>query len=53
MVTYNECIELLDYLDSVGYDTMWIRYLWKLQGMTNEWCLERCCEIINILNEGE
>lgn len=46
--TYEECMSILNYLDRCGYDTRWIRYLWKLQGMTNQWCMDRCEEIINI-----
>ena len=46
-VSIQTCDNLLHYLDLTGYDTMWIRYLWKLEGMTNDWCAKRCVEIIN------
>ena len=48
MYTYEDCMLYLNYLDRIGYDTMWIRYLWQLEGMTNQWCVDRCKEIIKI-----
>ena len=50
MYTYDDCILYLNYLDNIGYETMWIRYLWKLNGMTNQWCIQKCKEIIERYN---
>ena len=41
------CFKLLSLLDSTGYDTSWIRYIWNLQGISDLWCAKRCVEIIN------
>ena len=46
-VTMHTCFKLLSLLDSTGYDTEWIRYIWNLNGISNLWCAKRCVEIIN------
>lgn len=46
-VTQHTCYALLSLLDSIGYDTEWIRFIWNLNGISNLWCAKRCLEIIN------
>ena len=49
LVTIHTCFNLLSFLDSEGYETMWIRLIWNTAGFNNVWCARRCVEVINRL----
>lgn len=49
LVTIHTCFNLLSFLDSEGYETMWIRLIWNTAGFNHIWCARRCVEVINRL----
>lgn len=45
--TDHACFTILSELDSHLIDTSWVRLIWNLTGITNNWLMSRCIELAN------